>query len=804
MNNKTGRDPRPALFVTSALSAMIIAGVAHAADAAAADGAAEGSATVSELVVTNTRTTRSAVELGGTEIQKILPGVSPLKAIQTLPGVLFETSDPWGNNEQNEFLFVHGFSTQQLGYTMDGVPLGDQQYGNYNGLSPSRAVISENVSRVILSSGAGDLATASTSNLGGAIETFSRDPSHDRGGNFQQTLGSYQTTRTYLRLETGEFGSGNTLYLSGLHQDQRAWDFNGHQKGDQFNLKFVHEGDRGRLTAFLDLSDKVEPNEDSIVHVAGEKSAPYTRPFLYPDYDAALAYLQASGAPPAADGSNFRNYHSAAQRTDQLGYVKYDYKLAPNLTWSNQVYFHHDEGRGVVAGPINQAGLPGLFAIYFPGQNLKSVFGGTGYAVRTTEYLINRGGLLSNLDWTVGDHQIEGGFWYENIHSTTHRVWYPFAASSSDLTPYDIPTNPAFTQYANNINNEVVQYHLQDQWRIRPDLLLQAGFKGSFQNATGRVPVQQKNLPTCPTGTTAPTCTTNPTLLPSGKISTYEWFLPQVGAVWDVTEHEQVFANIQKNLRQFVTYGASGLSPWSLGSQAAFDLFKKTANPETSWTYELGLRSHRDLEMGPLTGVQTQVTYYHVDFADRLLQISSTPVIGSLVSGSAILANVGSVKTDGVDVAATLQFGPNISFYDAVSYNRSIYQDNYTTGASSTVVPTKGKSIPASPEWMNKFILSANYGAFAAQLSGDYVGKRFATYTNDLSVKGYFTLGLQASYDFALADRYWVKDAKVSLNVTNLLDEKGTSSLVVGAASGTYNTYPLPPRMAFVTVSANF
>ena len=49
-----------------------------------------------------------------------------------------------------------------------------------------------------------------------------------------------------------------------------------------------------------------------------------------------------------------------------------------------------------------------------------------------------------------------------------------------------------------------------------------------------------------------------------------------------------------------------------------------------------------------------------------------------------------------------------------------------------------------------------------------------------------------------------MKDAKVSLNVTNLLDEKGTSSLVVGAASGTYNTYPLPPRMAFVTVSANF
>jgi iron complex outermembrane receptor protein len=157
-----------------------------------------------------------------------------------------------------------------------------------------------------------------------------------------------------------------------------------------------------------------------------------------------------------------------------------------------------------------------------------------------------------------------------------------------------------------------------------------------------------------------------------------------------------------------------------------------------------------------------------------------------------------------VDVAATLRFGPHVSFYDAVSYNRAIYQDNYTTGAANTVVPTKGKSLPADPEWMNKFILSANYGAFAAQLSGDYVGKRFATFTNDLSVKGYFTLGLQASYDFVLPDSYLVKDLRVSANVTNLLDEKATSSLVVGAATNTYNTYPLPPRMAFVTLSASF
>ena len=77
--------------------------------------------------------------MNNVQAQKIFPGISPLKAIETLPGVVYETADPWGNNEQNESLVVHGFTTQQLGYTMDGVPLGDQQYGNYNGLSAHRA-----------------------------------------------------------------------------------------------------------------------------------------------------------------------------------------------------------------------------------------------------------------------------------------------------------------------------------------------------------------------------------------------------------------------------------------------------------------------------------------------------------------------------------------------------------------------------------------------------------------------------------------------------------------------------------------
>ncbi|RZL71562.1 MAG: TonB-dependent receptor, partial [Sphingomonas sp.] len=199
------------------------------------------------IVVTGTAT-RSVAQISGVDMQKILPGVSPLKALQTLPGVTFLTADPWGNNEQNISLFVHGFNAQQLGYTLDGLPLGDQNYGNYNGLSPQRAIISENVSRVTLASGAGDLGTASTSNLGGTIDTFSSDPKKDLGVQVDQTLGSHSTSRLFARVDSGTFGNGNSFYISGSRQKAKAWDFDGIQGGYQANAKFVHDDSNGKLT----------------------------------------------------------------------------------------------------------------------------------------------------------------------------------------------------------------------------------------------------------------------------------------------------------------------------------------------------------------------------------------------------------------------------------------------------------------------------------------------------------------------------------------------------------------------------
>lgn len=795
--------------------------------AAAAPMADEDGTDAGEIIVTGA-TTRSASTITGVEIQNILPGVSPLKAIQTLPGVTYITADPWGNNEQNASLFIHGFSAGQLGYTMDDVPLGDQNYGNYNGLSVSRSVISENVGRVTVSTGAGELRVASTSNLGGAIETVSSDPRSEFSIQANQTIGSYDTSRTFLRLDSGDMGDGTSFYISAVRQKARAWDFNGKQGGYQGNFKLVHDDSQRRITAYVAYSDKTEPNEDATTIYKNPANAaqayqPYTRPFLYPDFGAALAYLNAAGAVPAVESVNYRNYYSDAQRTDWLLYLKDEERLTDKISLSVQGYYHHNDGAGVVAGPITVASLPTLFALYFPGQNLKQRTGNSGYAVRTTEYRIDRKGVLSELKIDAGNHQIGAGVWYENNSSAAYRRWYALDVTQPDrYSPYIRPSGPLFTQYGSEMRTEVLQLHLQDTWALTPRLTIEAGVKTSLQDAKGTFPVQ-------PIAGSLPGAAG---ALPEGRIKTDNWFLPTLGAKWRFTDSEELYANVQKNLRQYQAYGAGGsAAPWSTGSQAAFDFIKENGRPETSWTYEVGLRSRHSFPGLFLSGFEAQVNAYMVDFSDRLLPIS--PSIGgigggSIAGGTPSLFNVGDVKTKGVDAALTLRFGDHFTLYDAVSYNSSKYDSDYslaTAAATGTriggfvvvplptggaaplpnagIVPTGGKQVPGSPQWLNKTVATVDFDPVQLQLFGDYIGKRFATYTNDASVPDLFLLSGRAAIRLP-AELVGLADAELSVNVTNILDKKAYLSVGVNANTNTYNVYPNPPRQWFGTLKVRY
>ncbi|GAA3273269.1 hypothetical protein GCM10020258_50410 [Sphingomonas yabuuchiae] len=158
-----------------------------------------------------------------------------------MPGVNFQSADAFGAYEWSTRISLRGFNQNQLGFTLDGVPLGDMSYGNVNGLHISRAIISENLASTTVAQGAGAISTASTSNLGGTLQFVSRRPSDTFDVVGSGTYGSDQTYRGFIRLDTGDLGDGLKGYISYGFLQTDKWKGYGNQRQHQANAKIVKD-----------------------------------------------------------------------------------------------------------------------------------------------------------------------------------------------------------------------------------------------------------------------------------------------------------------------------------------------------------------------------------------------------------------------------------------------------------------------------------------------------------------------------------------------------------------------------------
>ncbi|MFW7268711.1 TonB-dependent receptor plug domain-containing protein [Gluconacetobacter sp. Hr-1-5] len=775
-----------------------------------------------DIVATGQRMTRSVMSVGGEQIQDLMPGQNPMQALSILPGVIFTDVDPWGNNEQNASMYVHGFSTTQLGYTLDGVPLGAGAYGNYNGLSSQRAAISEDIASVSLSSGTGALGTASTSNLGGTIAFKTSAPAMRAGAILKQTFGSFATFRTFARVDTGRFGDGNAAYFAFARQDARPWNLGpaNRQGGYQVNGKFVHEGEKTRVAAYFDWQDKVEPNTQGLSINTNDwldnPAKAYTRGAFYPDLGAAMANYPARSSTQASPSApNNQYYFSAAQRTDYLTYLNISHQFSDQVRWDNTLYYHHDRGAGLVATSIRSAAILTILGAYldptasqyirngqftYANNGIDPVVwnrtGGTGFAVRTTEYNDNRGGITSTVHYRAGRHDVEAGIWYERNDNAQGRFWYPLSATDT-LSPYDMPKNPLITQFVNVFHTDTFVYHMQDTYHVLPHLRLMAGMKLEHVNTNGTLPVA--SLPQAQSSATEGAVTLNArtNTVAGGTLSSFRPFLPAVGAVWDFTRYEEMFFNIQKNMNSYAEDGYGGASPWGVSSQQDFEAFRKNGHPETSWTYEVGIRTARPLDAGILRAISGQIAYYHVDFANRIGRI--TPPDAGISGVGSTVANLGSVTTDGVDAAWSVRLGEHVSLYDAVSYIRSVYDKDFTSG--TTLYRIRGDNVAGIPQWSDKFVLRYGYGGFQAELNGEWMDIRHGTYTNQLYAPARFTMGFNTKYTFHDIPR--VSALTLQFNIYNLTDARTWSSLSPGDSTS-YTAYPMTPRTFYGTVSVAF
>ena len=654
------------------------------------------------------------------------PGTSPIEVLGRLPSVVVTTADPYGAYEWATRISVRGFNQNQLGFTLDEVPLGDMSYGNLNGLHISRAIIDENMGHVTLSQGTGSLETASTSNLGGSIQFFSSDPLDQRRGNIQQSFGSFNAYRTFGRFDSGLLGGKTKFFVSGVYQRADKWKSVGeiNQHYYQINGKVTSlVGKSGLFSAYVDYSNRAEVDYQDLTKIWVNKLG-----YKFDNYGNWAEGIQAANAcngagsfpypvstlnPATDDPCDAAYYGSGGLRKDFLSYASYKTALGTHFTLKGTAYGHGNNGRGLWFTPYNPT--------YNSNNQVVSPI-----ALRTSEYGIARGGFLTSLAWQQNRNLLEGGFWLEKESFDLARKFYATSLDSPMHSLYDFPTNPFYTQWSYNFPSTIAQFHLQDLFQLTPRVTLSAGFKSVETYQTG-------NLGTFNVGYGA-SSTATAAKYAQGKLESGSGFLPQIGADFKLNTKSEVFADVAKNTRAFQTGGPGfGTSPWGT-SQVGFNALTNNLKPESSWSEEVGYRFTSNL-------VSAQGNFFHVNFSNRLLAIQQGP---GIAGNASLLSNVGGVTTNGVDGAASIRVHEGWILYNAVTFSRSTHDSNYSS--NGVVIPTGGKIVVDAPEFLYKDGLAYNKSNFETHIDADFLSKRYFTYTDDNSVDGRFLANFGASY----------------------------------------------------------
>jgi len=788
------------MFIRAGCGATLIASLSFSGVAFAQTSKDQVAERPDTVVILGQGEPRQTQTVSGAELLNDPPGASPIKALEQLPGVFFTGADPFSTYEYASTLNLRGFSQTQLGFTLDGVPLGDMSYSNHNGLHISRAIISENVDRAQLAQGASDLDAASTSNLGGSLKFYSRDPGAVSGADLVISAGDDQHRRFFGRFDTGEFGAwGMRASVAYADSYSNVWTNNeGEQTSQQLNLKLVQPlGSDQDLSLWINASQRRE--NDYLEHSRQQiDRLGYFASYLQPDYELAIRLADIAnnvdedgdglsdwtGNAPTnlAAGSAFPSpyetpddayYQGAGLRDDLIGALAWTGQLNDQLEFSLTAYSHTDKGQGP------------WFTPYVPSPNAYDPAATTDNAplsFRGFSYDFTRWGGLGSIGIDLGDHQVEVGGWYESNKSEEGYRYFGLDRARANRDSLKFQESPFYVDDQFAFNTETVKLYIQDTWRPFDALTLLFGFKGQSVTSEAEKRIEDNTI-------VAP----RDEGYTFGAIKSEDWFLPQLGFSYRLDGDNEIFGSAGESLAAFASQ-SGGVN--ANGSQAAIDDAIATIKPERSRTFELGWRWQG-------MNLEALVAAYYVQFDNRLAAFfaSDSPILVS----EAIYRNVGSVETRGVEATLHATFTDTISGLVSLSYNRSRYQDDVRRDDGTLEIATRGKTVAGAPEQLLKGELAYDDGNLFGGLSYSYSGEWFYTYENDNPVDAVSLVDLNIGYRFAEG---LAEGAEVSINVSNVFDERyiaASSGLVERDPDGDQQVlFVGSPRSAFVTLRKSF
>ncbi|TAN70177.1 MAG: TonB-dependent receptor [Methylobacter sp.] len=710
------------------------------------------------------------------------------QAMELLPGINTYSYDATGLFGGG--LRMRGFNSDQVGVSIDGAPINDA--GNY-AVYPSELVDLENLEDISVTQGSSEIDAPMVGAIGGSIGFVTSSPSDRSRFRVQQSYGSYNAYKTFLRADTGYLSNDRfKAFISVSKAEAEKWKGYGGADREHLDVKGILKlTPDSSITGGLLFNEMLNNNLRTLT-LAEIQTLGRDADFgsQAPQH---LAGTDGTAQVEKAPSDLYYNLNLNPYR-NYLATLKGRFQLLPNLHLDIDPYYNYGYGTGgnelrtlTESNAVNKLGS-GIRDINHDGDTLDTSLIYSG-AVTETE----RPGITSRLHSQIANHHLMVGYWFEYAHHrrTQPAMSFDVAGHSPDLwlnhsSHYLLRQDGSPYQGRDFLTlNTSQSFFVQDNIGFSNDkLTLSLGMRYTeigrdFTNYASEGGGAYYNIK-----------------------KTYAKPLPSVGIRYQFTDTQQVFVNRAENFKappDSVFYGLiNGGSFNSQGRLMGYKLNPVTVDKESASNWDLGYRYRgKDLSFSG--------TVFFIDYRNRIA--SAYDPINTISTNY----NVGDSTTKGVELESAWRFLTNWSVYGSFTYTDSRIGQNLQT-AATTVEATAGKAFPDVPNWMSGATLQYRSGPWSANLSAKYTGKRYSTLVNDESIKGYTLVSFDAGY--RLPSTGWFRDPSIRLNVYNLLDQdylnlnagSGSSftNRALGAGGSAPSYYIGAPRSFSVMLSTDF
>lgn len=853
---------RTQFLIGVAAAAIMLPGAAYAQSTGTAD--FEG-----DIVITATKTKgvggvvipdtpKTKVQLDQAFIARQTPGQSIDEVINSLPGVSFQSQDPYGSSGGR--LTIRGFGPDRISQTVDGIPLNDT--GNY-AIYSNQQIDPELIDSVNVSLGSTDVDSPTASASGSTVNYRTITPTDQFGVRVVGSIGDLNYFRVFGVVNTGVFTSfGTKAWFSGTSTSNDILFSNfGQIRKDAYNFKIYQPlGSNGdfiavagnwnvnRNTNVPDFPLRLDPSRVVGSGTGNRFPRNFDEAWLNTPPCQTAAARPGLADTPNTCGTLFEQNVNPSN-TGSLRFSS-RFTLAHGLVLTVDPTIQYVKANGGLYGVVGreQAGPAGRYGFiggtYYTGVDLN----GDGDLLDrveldgTSQTVTHRYTILSSLRWDISDTQtfrLTYTHDYGRHRQTGELGKLQANGQPVDVFPINIPTAAAngFLMEKRNRKSYAVLDQVSGEYR--------GEFGGLTVNLGVRAPWFKRNLHQncfttsasgfldCIAGTSADVASYaaanpysyNPTTNvvtgyqpPQFRQFTYNRLLPSAGLTYKLGGGLSVYASYSKGLQ------VPGTD--NLYQQFYYPVGVGKPKPETTDNFDAGVRYST-------SKVQAFVGGWYTIFTNRLAS-SYDPVLDQTV-----YRNLGKVNKYGVDASISYRPIEQLTLYAFGSYLKSKIKDdvlggvcsasnvtNHTLGCTTLgadyYLRTAGKREAGAPTYTLGARAQVDVDPIEVGMQVKRTGPR---YVNDQNVPIYSSIDTSAPATTILygakTPAYTVVDLDARLNlgflglnkttyfqvnVTNLFNQFYVGNL--GNPNSSYTSVPFAylgsPRTASVSLNVQF